>query len=121
MVKTSTTAGVGEWDLILIWLPSAQLTRDAQLDYIAKESLLAAIDQDAQIERQVDMLLVYPNMGRLGRVKTTRELVISRTSFIAAYRVKCERIEILRVLHGSQQWPCNMREMLEIDVSHEPT
>jgi toxin ParE1/3/4 len=47
-------------------------------------------------------------------VKTTRELVISRTSFIAAYRVKGERIEILRVLHGSQQWPRNMREMLKM-------
>lgn len=104
-----------------MWLPSAQVTRDAQLDYIAKESLLAAIDQDAEIERQVDMLLAHPNMGRPGRVKTTRELVISRTSFIAAYRVKGERIEMLRVLHGSQHWPCNMREMLEIEIRHDQT
>lgn len=100
--------------MILVWLPSAQVTRDAQLDYIAHDSLLAAIDQDAEIERQVDMLLDHPEMGRPGRVKTTRELVISRTSFIAAYRIKGQRIEILRVLHGSQQWPRSMRKMLEI-------
>jgi toxin ParE1/3/4 len=100
--------------LILVWLPSANATRDAQLDYIAQDSLLAAIDQDEEIEKQVDMLLDHPDMGRPGRVKTTRELVIGRTSFIVAYRVKGQRIEILRVLHGSQQWPRNLREMLEI-------
>lgn len=100
--------------MILVWLPSANVTRDAQLDYIAQESLLAAIDQDEEIEKQVDMLLAHPDMGRPGRVKTTRELVIGRTSFIVAYRVKGTRIEILRVLHGSQQWPHNMREMLKM-------
>jgi toxin ParE1/3/4 len=100
--------------LILVWLPSANVTRDAQLDYIAQESFLAAIAQDEEIERQVDMLLAHPDMGRLGRVKTTRELVIGRTSFIVAYRVKGTRIEILRVLHGSQQWPRDMREMLKM-------
>jgi toxin ParE1/3/4 len=100
--------------LILVWLPSASVTRDAQLDYIAQDSFLAAIDQDAEIEKQVDMLLDHPNMGRPGRVKTTRELVVSRTSFIVAYRVKGQRIEILRVLHGAQQWPLTIREMVEV-------
>ena len=97
--------------MILVWLPSANVTRDAQLDYIAQDNFLAAIDQDKEIETQVDMLLDHPDMGRPGRVKTTRELVIGRTSFIVAYRVKGERIEILRILHGSQQWPRNMRKM----------
>ena len=100
--------------MILVWLPSANATRDAQLDYIAQDSCLAAIDQDEEIERQVDMLLDHPNMGRPGRLKTTRELVISRTSFIVAYRVKGKRIEILRVLHGSQQWPHTLLDMLQI-------
>jgi toxin ParE1/3/4 len=100
--------------LILVWLPSASATRDAQLDYIAKDSFLAAIDQDEEIEKQLEMLLDHPNMGRPGRVKTTRELVIGRTSFIVAYRIKGKRIEILRVLHGSQQWPRNMRDMVKM-------
>ena len=99
--------------MILVWLPSASMTRDAQLDYIAQESLTAAINQDAEIEKQVDMLLQYPEMGRPGRIKTTRELVIGRTPFIVAYRVKDDRIEILRVLHGVQQWPNNIQEMVD--------
>lgn len=43
--------------MILVWLPSANVTRDAQLDHIAQDSILSAIDQDAEIEKQVDMLL----------------------------------------------------------------
>jgi len=30
-------------------------------------------------------------------------LVISRTPFIMVYRIKGQRIELLRLLHGSQQ------------------
>jgi toxin ParE1/3/4 len=110
MVETCTE----ERNLILVWLPSADVTRYLQLDYIANDNPLAAIEQDEEIENQVDLLLEQPNMGRPGRVVTTRELVIGRTSFIVAYRIKNQRIEILRVLHGSQQWPKNMKAMLEV-------
>ena len=51
------------------------------------------------------MLLQHPQMGRPGRKKGTRELVISRTPFIVVYRAKGARIEIIRLLHGAQQWP----------------
>lgn len=76
-----------------------------QLDYIAQDNPLAAIEQDEQIERQVGLLLLQPKMGRPGRVKGTRELVVSRTPFIVAYRIEGSRIEIIRLLHGAQRWP----------------
>jgi toxin ParE1/3/4 len=51
------------------------------------------------------MLRQHPKLGRPGRVKGTRELVISGTPFIAVYRLKgTQRIEIIRLLHGLQQW-----------------
>lgn len=87
------------------WLPLASTNRFEQLDYIAQVNPLAAISQDEQIERQVDMLMQHPNIGRPGRKKGTRELVISRTPFIVVYRVKATRIEVIRLLHGSQQYP----------------
>jgi plasmid stabilization system protein ParE len=31
--------------------------------------------------------------------------VIHRSPFIAVYRVKRKRIEILRILYGAQRWP----------------
>ena len=79
-------------------------------DYIAEDNPLAAADQDDEIERQVNMLHDHPKMGRPGRVKGTRELVISSTPFVLVYRLKgSQRIEVLRLLHGSQLWPPAVR------------
>lgn len=91
--------------MILIWLPVAIEERFDQLEYIALENPLAAIELDEEIERQTDLLTTQPKMGRPGRERGTRELVISRTPFIAVYRIAGRRIEILRFLHGAQQWP----------------
>ena len=86
------------------WLPRAQHDRRDQLDYIAQENPLAAIGQDEQIERQLNMLLVHTKMGRPGRVADTRELVISSTPFVVVYRLQARHIEIVRLLHSAQQW-----------------
>ena len=43
--------------------------------------------------------------GRPGRVPGTRELVIPRTPYVAAYALTRDCIRILRVLHGAQMWP----------------
>jgi len=89
--------------LILDWFKRAINDRDAQIDDIAQNNPLAAVSQGDRIEEQVDMLIDHPKMGRTGRKKDTRELVISRTPFIMVYRIKNQRIELLRLLHGSQQ------------------
>lgn len=90
----------------LKWLPKANADRFAQLDFIATQNPRAAITQDELIENQVDALLSMPALsGRPGRRSGTRELVISKTKFIAVFRAKGQTIEILRLLHSSQQWP----------------
>lgn len=66
---------------------------------------MAAVTQGDRIGEQIDMLLQHPQMGRPGRKKGTRELVISRTPFVVVYQVKGTRIEVIRLLHSSQQWP----------------
>ena len=90
---------------MLVWLKRAIHDRDAQIDYIAQDNPLAAVSQGDRIDAQVDMLLQHPQMGRPGRKQGTRELVISRTPFIVVYRINGNRIELLRLLHGSQKWP----------------
>jgi addiction module RelE/StbE family toxin len=47
----------------------------------------------------------FPEIGRPGRIDGTRELIIQRTPYIAAYRIAGKTIRILRVLHGAQMWP----------------
>ena len=87
------------------WLTQAQRNRLEQLDYIAQDKPLAAIGQDERIERQINMLLAHPKMGRPGRVTGTRELVISGTPFVVIYRLQEQSIEVLRLLHSAQQGP----------------
>lgn len=89
----------------LQWLPKAIANRVEQIAYIAQDNPLAAIAQGDRIAEQVNMLLEHPQMGRPGRKKGTRELVISRAPFVVVYRVSGTRIEVVRLLHGSQQWP----------------
>jgi toxin ParE1/3/4 len=91
--------------LIIVWLSRARTDRKAQIAHIAKESHKAAIEQGDRIQSQTEILSAYPKVGREGRIKGTRELVVSRTPFVLVYRVRLGRIEILRMLHGAQMWP----------------
>jgi toxin ParE1/3/4 len=91
--------------LIVVWLKSGVRTRDNQLDYIAEDNPLAALRIEAAIDRHAGLLAQNPEIGRVGRVPTTRELVVARTPFILIYRVRSKRVEILNVLHGAQRWP----------------
>jgi toxin ParE1/3/4 len=90
---------------MIVWLRRAIADRDAQLNYIAQDNASAAIEQGDRVAQQVGQLAQHPKMGRAGRKHGTRELVISRTPFIVVYRLKGKRIELVRLLHGAQQWP----------------
>ena len=89
----------------LEWFPQAQSDFDEIVDYIAVDNPVAAIEQGDEIESQVAGLLDKLHQGRTGRVKGTRELVIVRTPYIAAYRITKESIQILRIFHGARLWP----------------
>jgi toxin ParE1/3/4 len=94
----------------LEWSHFAQADRDAIFDYIEADSPQAAITVDGRIREQVDGLRQFPESGRPGRVDGTRELIIHRTPYIAAYRIAGATVLILRVLHGAHQWPEDMSE-----------
>ena len=89
----------------IVWLPRARIARQRAIDYIATDNPAAALDQLDEIERQTDMLGSYPEIGRIGRLAGTRELVVARTSFILVYRIVGDTVQILHFLHGAQQWP----------------
>ena len=57
------------------------------------------------IHRSVDSLVQFPHRGRPGRRLNTRELVIPDLPLLAIYRVREDVIEIIRILHGAQNWP----------------
>lgn len=72
--------------------------------HIAKDSATNTHNLVDLIENKVTPLAVYPEMGRTGRKRGTREL-IAHESYIVAYRVQEKNVEILRVKHSAQQWP----------------
>jgi addiction module RelE/StbE family toxin len=88
------------------WTEQATRQLDRARDYIAlSNSEEVASRITAQIVTAVQQLATFPMSGRSGRVSGTRELVISNTPFIAAYAINHDRIVILAIYHGAQQWP----------------
>ncbi|MGY3440828.1 MULTISPECIES: type II toxin-antitoxin system RelE/ParE family toxin [unclassified Bradyrhizobium] len=89
----------------LLWSRFALSDRDDIFSYIEAENPRAAVHVDEQIADTARRLLDFPDSGRPGRVAGTRELVVPRTPYVAAYLVEGETVRILRVLHGAQMWP----------------
>jgi addiction module RelE/StbE family toxin len=96
------------------WTFLAMNDREAIFDYLEADSPRAAIMIDDRIEAQVELLIETPEIGRPGRIEGTRELVIQRTPYIAAYRIDGETVSILRVLHGAQEWPDELQPSREM-------
>jgi toxin ParE1/3/4 len=88
------------------WHQLAQADLIELIKYIANDNPVAATRSHEEIRRQVGLLASYPEIGRPGRIRGTRELVVSGTPFIAVYRTG-ELVTILRVLHGAQRWPAS--------------
>lgn len=89
----------------IIWLDGAICDLDALFEYIGMESPPAAFAMLELIERRVGQLADHPLLGRVGRVATTRELVIAGTPFIVVYRAQSNQVDILAVIHSAMRWP----------------
>jgi toxin ParE1/3/4 len=88
------------------WTEQATRQLDQAHDYITLSNSEEVADRiTMQIVTSVQQLATFPMSGRSGRVPATRELVISNTPFTAAYAIDQDRIVILAVYHGAQQWP----------------
>jgi addiction module RelE/StbE family toxin len=73
-------------------------------DYIAGDNPTAAAKLEEDVESRVAELLRFPLMCRAGRMPGTREMVV-RSNYMVIYKVDEKTVTIMRVKHGSQQWP----------------
>lgn len=87
------------------WLRKALKNLEQAYQFVAAEDVDAAVQLVLRIQAAVEQLENFPQLGRMGRVEGTRELVIANTPFIVVYRVKGRTVEILRMLHSSRQYP----------------
>jgi toxin ParE1/3/4 len=86
-------------------LKRADCDLDALASYIAHDDPDAAARMALRVIEAVEELGSHPGIGRQGRVEGTRELIVSKTPYLVAYRVRQNEVEVLRALHGAQKWP----------------
>lgn len=89
----------------IVWTEPARQDLRALFTYIAEENPHAAKRVLAEIQERVVLLQDNPQLGRVGRVDGTRELVLKGTHYILPYRVKAQQIQILAVFHTARAWP----------------
>jgi addiction module RelE/StbE family toxin len=76
----------------------------AEIDaYIAQDNPTAGTAMVQKIRQRVSVLSEFPESARSGRVKGTRELIVS--PYVVVYRIRDGMIEIASVMHGQRRWP----------------
>lgn len=91
--------------LNLLWTDTAIVHLESAWNYIAADAPPYADAQLSRILDAVERIAQFPELGRTGRIRGTRELVVPGTPFLIAYRVHRNEIQILAILHGARRWP----------------
>jgi len=81
------------------WLRTALKNLDDEATYIAIENPKAAAEFVQAILASVDHLARFPATGREGRLPGTREWVMPDCPYLIPYRVRQDRLQVLRVFH----------------------
>ncbi len=89
----------------VIWLSEALEDLKIIGEYVAQDDSKVAYKIIMKIKATADSLSEYPEMGRIGRVKGAREMVVDGLPYILPYQVTDKDIRILAVLHTSRKWP----------------
>ncbi|WP_054991653.1 type II toxin-antitoxin system RelE/ParE family toxin [Pseudomonas meliae] len=88
----------------LFWTPEAIQDREDIYNYIEADNPTAALDLDELFEEKAMLLVEHPNLGRLGRVRDTVELIAHR-NYLLIYDVIGDLLRVLNVVHAARQWP----------------
>ena len=89
----------------IAWTPLASANLADLLGYSSESGGFGAANQAEAIVESINTLSGFPEMGRAGRRRGTRELVVTGTPYIVAYRIRKGAIEILGIVHGARRWP----------------
>jgi toxin ParE1/3/4 len=94
--------------MYLMWSEGALDDRLDILNRIAKDSVEAALRIDVRFEEEADWLVRFPYLGRKGKRPGSRLLPVRDTKYLIAYVVHDDFIEVMRVIHGSQEWAARL-------------
>jgi toxin ParE1/3/4 len=89
----------------IVWSPRAIEHLAHLRTSIARDNPKAANRIAGTLLEAVERLAELPNLGRLGRVAGTREVVVPGTPYVIPYRLRGDRLEVIAVFHARQKWP----------------
>ena len=89
------------------WTETASADMGGIADYLLGEGLAFDTVEDyvTRLYKAPQHLVTLPGAGKPGRVPNTREWLVKDTPYALIYRVLANRVQILRVMHGSRQFP----------------
>ena len=85
------------------WTPTALRDLESLHAYICNDNPAAGDAAAGRILAGIEALSQHPEMGRIGRIPATRELVLP--PMVVAYRLRRGSLEILAIIHGARRWP----------------
>lgn len=89
----------------VVWLDEAIKDLLAIGHFIVQDDPVAACRTVEAIKAATDILTQFPQSGRSGRVKGTRELVVDGLPYIIPYVIHKKEVRILAVMHAARKWP----------------
>jgi toxin ParE1/3/4 len=89
----------------ILWTPAAADDLERIADYLLEKNPAVATDIVRRIYSALDPLKKFKDIGRPGRKKGTRELVVSSLPYVIIYEVVEQVVRVTRILHGAQRWP----------------
>ena len=89
---------------VLKWRETARADLLAIVDYISDDNPDVAQRLKDEIEAKVAKLPEHPKRFRVGRMPSTREMLV-RSNYLVIYTEDAHAVTVLRVLHAAQQWP----------------
>jgi toxin ParE1/3/4 len=93
-----------------IWLRRAAADLRIIRAYIAEHDPRAAVSVAQRIKQTVEHVKVHPQMGRQAARDDVRLMTVPGLPYLVPYRVRNNRIEILRVFHTAQVRPSSWDE-----------
>jgi toxin ParE1/3/4 len=88
----------------VIWTPEAEQDRLDIWDYIAEDNPPAAADMDELFSKAASTLADFPDMGKLGKIIGTREL-IPHENYRLIYQTENNVAWRLALVHVTRMWP----------------
>lgn len=95
--------------MTIAWTAKARQDLTDIYGYLAPRNLAAARRMQAVVRAKVGALETAPLMGRAGRIAGTRELAVTGTPYVVAYRIAPSGVQVLRVIHGARSWPSDAK------------